>query len=186
MDGREARRQHQVVAAREIAHAGAVLIHDGQPLDAPVLRPGLVDEHDAAVEIAFLAGEPLVDRVGDDVRDAPPVVGRREVLLAVELLAGEHVPQPELGLQPPVALARDAAGDQRLRVDGAPVGKARHGVDVGDLFDEGRRIDRREQAAALQIVGDDLRDVARRYRLRPASRQEVRAARSASAAHCLE
>jgi hypothetical protein len=88
----EARRQHQVVAAGEIAHAGAVLVHDGEPLHPPILRAGLVDEHDAAVEIALLAGERLVDRVGDDVRDAPPVVGRGEILLAVELLAREHVP----------------------------------------------------------------------------------------------
>ena len=35
----------------------------------------------------------------------------------------------------------------------APVGKARHRVGVGDLLDEGLRVDRREQAAALQIVG---------------------------------
>ena len=73
----------------------------------------------------------------------------------VELLAGEHVPQPEFGLEPSVALPRDAAGDQRLRVDRAPVGKARQRVGVGDLLDIGRRIDRREQAGALQIVGDD-------------------------------
>ena len=53
-----------------------------QPLDAPLLRPGLVDEHDAGVEIALLAGEPLVDRVGNDVGDAPPIVGRGGVLLA--------------------------------------------------------------------------------------------------------
>ena len=42
-----------------------------------LLRPGLVDEDDAGVEIALLAGQPLVDRVGDDVGDAPPVVRRR-------------------------------------------------------------------------------------------------------------
>ncbi len=106
--GREPRREHEIVAAREIAHIGAVLIHDGEPLDAPLRRAGLVDEHDAAVEIAAVAGEPLVDRVRDDVGDAAPIVRRREILLAVELLAGEHVPQPEFGLQPPVALPRDA------------------------------------------------------------------------------
>ena len=50
--------------------------------------------------------------------------GVGEILLAGELLAGEHVPQPELGLEPAVGLARDAAGDQRLRVDGAPVGES--------------------------------------------------------------
>ena len=32
--------------------------------------------------------------------------GVGEILLAGELLAGEHVPQPELGLEPSVALAR--------------------------------------------------------------------------------
>ena len=67
-----------------------------EPLDAALLRAGLVDEDDAGVEIALLAGQPLVDRIGDDVRDAAPVVRRGEVLLAGELLAGEHVPQPEL------------------------------------------------------------------------------------------
>ena len=36
---REARRQHQIVAAGQSAHVGAVLIHDGEALDALVLRP---------------------------------------------------------------------------------------------------------------------------------------------------
>ena len=31
--------------------------------------------------------------------------GVGEILLAGQLLAGEHVPQPELGLEPPVGLA---------------------------------------------------------------------------------
>ena len=38
--------------------------------------------------------------------DAAPIVRRGEILLAGELLAGEHVPQPELGLQPAVGLPR--------------------------------------------------------------------------------
>ena len=118
---REARRQHEVGAARQIADVGAVLVHDREPLDAALLGAGLVDEHHAGVEIALLAGQALVDLVGDDVRDAPPVFRRGEILLAGELLAGEDVPQPEFGLQPPVALPRHAAGHQRLRVDGLPV-----------------------------------------------------------------
>ena len=76
------------------------------------------------VEIALLAGQALIDRVGNDVRDAPPVVGRGEILFAVELLAGKHIPETELGLQPSVALARDPAGDQCLRIDRAPVGES--------------------------------------------------------------
>ena len=50
---REPRRQHEIAAARQDAHVGAVLVHDGEPLDALLLRPGFVDEHDAAVEIAL-------------------------------------------------------------------------------------------------------------------------------------
>ena len=168
---RKPRRQHQVVAAREIAHIGAVLVHDGEPLDARGARTGLVDEHDAAVEIAAVAGELLVDRVRDDVGDAAPVVRRGEILLAGELLAGEHVPQPEFGLEPAVGLPRHRSGHQRLRIDGAPIGKVRHRVDAGDVLDESRRIDRREQAAALQIGGDDLRDAAMRCRRRPRRRR---------------
>ena len=141
---REARRQHEILATRQIFHVRAVLIHDGEPLDAPLLRPGLVDERDARVEIALLAGEPLVDRVRNDVSDAAPVVRRREILLAGELIAGEHIPQPEFDLEPPIGLARHAARDERLRVDCAPVRKARHGVDIGYLFDVSGRIDRRE------------------------------------------
>ena len=103
--------------------------------------PGLVDEHDAGVEIALLAGDPLIDRVGDDVADAPRILGPGEELLAGELLAGEHVPQPELGLEPAVARA-DAADHQRLRVDHPPILEARHAIGADALLDEGRLVDR--------------------------------------------
>ena len=91
--------------------------------------------------------------------DAPPVVGRGEILFAVELLAGKHVPQTEFRLEAAVALLGDAAGDQRLRLDDLPIGEARHCIRVGDLFGEGCRIDRREQTAALKVVGDNGADV---------------------------
>ncbi len=96
VDGEKRGVSTRSVAAREIAHIGAVLIHDGEPLDAALLRAAFIDEHDAAVEIALLAGEALVDRIRDDVRDAPPVVLRREILLSGELLRRKHVPQAEL------------------------------------------------------------------------------------------
>jgi hypothetical protein len=112
--------------------------------------------------------------------DAAPIVGRGEVLLAGELLAGEHVPQPELGLQPAVGLTGHSAGDQRLRVDGLPVGKARHRVDIRNPLDEGRRIDRGKQSGTLQVGGDHLRRCAPRHRP-PRRRRRNSAARSASA-----
>ncbi len=142
----------------EVGHVGAVLVHDGEALDPLLLGAGLVDEDDAGVEIALLAGEPLIDGVGDDVGDAAPVLRLGEILLADQLLAGEHVPQPELGLHPAVRLAGHAAGDQRLGIDDAPVLEARRGVRIGDLLDEGGRVDRGEQAGAAQVAGDDLGD----------------------------
>src|SRR5262249_60876205 len=97
--------------AGEIAHLGPVLIHYPKPLPGPLRRTGLVDEHHAAVEIPALPGEPFVDCVGNDVGDAPPIVRRGQILLAVELLSAKHVPQPEFRLQAPVSLPPDAAGD---------------------------------------------------------------------------
>src|SRR5207302_746786 len=125
--GREARREHEVIAPREITYIRAILIHERQALDAPLLWPGFVDEHDATVEIAFVSGEPLIDRVRDDMGDATPVVGRRRVLLAMELLAGKYIPQPKLRLQPALALGHTTS-HQRLGVDLPPIGKARQSI----------------------------------------------------------
>ena len=95
-------------------------------LTRSVGRPALGDVDDAGVEIARLAGDPLVDRVGDLVRDAPPVVGSGGEAQAAHLGAGEHVPEAELDRQVSAVLAaRHVAGDQRLGVDLAPVGEAR-------------------------------------------------------------
>ena len=75
----------------------------------------------------------------------------------VSCWCGVDVPETEFGLEAAVALPRHAAGHQRLRVDLLPAIELRRGVDVGDALDEGGLIDRREQPAALEIVGDDLR-----------------------------
>ena len=135
---REPRRQHQVVAVGQVAQVGAVLVHDRQPLDAVVLRAALGDEDDAGVEIALLAGQPLVDRVGDDVGDAAPVLAVGEELLADQLLAGERVPQPEFGPQPAVGLrASTRPVTSAWALIDLPVLEARRDVGIGDLLDEG-------------------------------------------------
>src|SRR5690606_11423911 len=56
---RKARCKDEVLAARQMAHAVPVLIHDREALDAFFLRPALLDEHDAGVEIALFAGDAL-------------------------------------------------------------------------------------------------------------------------------
>src|SRR4029453_2529834 len=126
---------------RQIAHPCTVLIHDGKTLHPPVFRTCFVHEHDPTVEISSLAGEALINRIRNNVCDTSPIVGRRKVLLAVELLAGENIPETKLRLQPSVALASDAAGHKCLRIYRAPILKARHIIAVGDALNESSRID---------------------------------------------
>ena len=102
----EARRQHQLAALGQEPQIGAVLVHDRQALDPFVLRAGLVDEDNPAIEIAFLAGQALVDRIGDDVREPARRVRRNEELLARDLPGGENVPKPVFASKAAVACAR--------------------------------------------------------------------------------
>ncbi len=53
---------------------------------------------DAGIEVALLAGHALVDRVGDDVGETPPVVGLAGEGQPGGLLAGDDVLQPEVDL----------------------------------------------------------------------------------------
>ena len=87
----------------------------------PVARAGRGDVDDARVEIALLAEQPLVDHVGDDVGDAPPVGLAGGVGGALDLGLRQHVPQAELDADLSAALRLGAAGDQRLRTDRLPV-----------------------------------------------------------------
>ena len=79
-------------------------------------RAGLGDVGDAGVEVALLAGHALVDRVGDDVREAPPVVGLAGEGETGRLLADDDVPQPEIDLDVAAGL-RDLADDDAGRAD---------------------------------------------------------------------
>ena len=136
------------------------------------LGPELVDEHDARVEIALLAGDALIDRVGDDVADAPRILRLGEELLAGELLAGIGVPQPELGLEPAV-LAADAADDEGLRVQHPPIVKGRNAVRRDALLDERRLIDRCEQAGGAKVACHHVGHLARGRRVERAVADEI-------------
>src|SRR5262249_39363431 len=140
---------------------------------SPLLGTGFVDEDNAGVKIALISGDALVDRIGNDVCDAPPIVRRGIVLFAAQLLPGEHVPQPELGLEAPVRL-RDTASHQRLSVDLPPVAKPWQGVDGDNFLDIGGLIDRREQAGAAQVRGDDLAYTASTSGVGQPDRDEIR------------
>ena len=80
--------------------------------------------------------------------------GAVSILLAGELLTGGDVPQAELRMHDRrSAIMRPVT--RSLRVDAFPARKLRRGVDIDDFLNDSR-IDRREQAGALEVVGDDL------------------------------
>ena len=87
---------------------------------------------------------------------------RGVVLLAAQLLAGEHVPQPELGLEPAVGLGvtRPVTSAWALICRQSAKRGSASMVEIFSMI--GGLIDRREQAGALQVGGDDLAHVARR------------------------
>ncbi len=121
--------------------------------------PELGDIHDPGIEIPLFAGDPLIDLVGDDVRNTAPVLPRRRIAITGQLLLGKNVPKAELDPQPAIGLCSDSAGYQRLRVDLPPVAKP--GFDIGrrDILDEALRVERPEQARAIKIGRDNPRDL---------------------------
>ena len=123
--------------------------------------PDFVDEHDARVEIALLAGQPLVDRIRDDVADAPPIV-RRRWNIAGRPAAGRqtHPTSRNSARSRPSPWRATRPVTRACALMARQSGKRGTCVGIGDLLDERRRIDRREQARALEIVGDDAGDIA--------------------------
>ncbi len=139
---------------------GTILVHDGEALDPLRRRTALGDVDHPGIEITVLSRDALVDRVRDDMRDAPPVLRGRGVGKARELLARDHVPKPELDLEPAVRLRLHSTSHQHLCVDEPPVAEARLRLHVADLLDEGACIERLEKTRALEIGADDARDIA--------------------------
>jgi hypothetical protein len=157
--GGEPWRQDKIPTISEELLVPTVLVHDRQALHPLRRRPRFRDIDDARIEITVLAGEARVDGVGDPVRDAPPVGGRRRERQTGHLLLSHHVPQSELDAQPPVCLLLHTTRDERLGIDHAPVAEARHGLQRLRRLDERPLVDWREQARAREIVGDDVGDL---------------------------
>ncbi len=151
--------QDQVGAVGQKAVIGAVLVHDGEALDPIGRGAAFGDVDDAGIEIATLAGNALVDGIGNLVSDPTPVVVGRRKAQATHLNPGEHVPEAEFDVQVAIGALVDVAGDQGLGVDLTPVGEARQVAQLLGRLDEGTPIDRPEQSRAFQIRADHVRDI---------------------------
>ena len=177
---RKARRDDELFAAGQVLDVAAVHIHQREPLAALLLRAALVDEYDAAVEEALLAGDAREDRVGDEMGDSARVRAVGRILLSRDLFACRGVPQPELRGDMAAVGARDAAGDDELRVYRLPRVHIRAHVGIRDRFGEGGRIERREENRMGQVVAEHRADLGRAFvagerRHRDRDRREIRA-----------
>jgi len=132
----------------QLAVVGAVLVHDGEPLDAAFERTGFRDIDDLRVEISVFAGQLLVDDIRDHVRDLANALCLRGEFVRNSGQLGllEDVPQAKVSPEPAVGLHAERTGDQRLGVEHLPVGEAR--LIGGGLcrLDERSRIERPERS----------------------------------------
>ena len=137
-----------------------VLVHDCQPLDPPRLLAGFGDIDDLRVEIAGIAGELLIDEIGDLVRELAKRVRIGASGSGAEVTLGDHVPENEFDLKLAVTVQNRRADKKALRAERRPVGEIRLHCRRARRRDEGGAVDRLEQARAQQIVGNDAGDLA--------------------------
>ncbi|EWS54447.1 hypothetical protein X551_02739 [Methylibium sp. T29] len=112
----------------------------------------LGDVGDARREHAFLAGELLVDGVGDAVGREPQIAGRDRIALAAEVTALHHVPQTVAHIETAIGQARHRAADQRIGAAAAPVAHRRLGTFVEH---HAGGVEIAEHPAALEIRPHD-------------------------------
>jgi hypothetical protein len=152
-------------------------------------RAGLADVGHAGVEVALLAGEPLVDDVGHLVRDAPPArVGRVEAQ-AAELLAREHVPQAELDREVAAPAPWTMPVTRAWALICRQSGKRGISRISSGRLDVGLPVDGLEQARVVEVGLDHLGDgeaalgVRRRVARERAHRDRHRLGRAAADVH---
>jgi len=143
---------------------GPVAIHDGKALHAGQFRARLGNVNDPRVEIRVFAGQALVDRVGNLVRNPAPVVrGRRQAAARLAIdphdLAGINVPEAERDSDLPVRKLLIRTDDQSVRLDNLPVGKPRLHIQRQVLLDEGGRVLHVEQAGRGEVSTHDVADL---------------------------
>ena len=147
---RPRRRDDRLAAVERDLAVLAVGVGDAQGVAGARAR----DVGDAGREDALLAGQLLVDEVGDAVRRQAQVAGLDGAALAAELAALDDVPELEADVVAAVGEARHRAGDERVGGARAP---GRH-LRARALVEAGRRgVDDAKDAASFEVGADDRR-----------------------------
>ncbi len=148
---RPRRRHDRLVGGEHRLRIEAVGIGDLQ-LVAP---PALHHIGDLGREDALVAGEALVDHVGDAMRGRAQLRRRHDVRIARELALLLHVEEPEAHLDASLGDVLDLADHQGLGAARGPVGE----VHLGGLGGQRRhpaRIDDAEEPGATEVRGDHV------------------------------
>ena len=160
---RKARCQHQVLALAEQTHIGAVLIHDGETLDAFFFRSRLIDVDDASVEIALFTRQTLINLIRDQVAETPPILRCRCEALPRKLLARDGIVDTKFRANLAVGAFANPANNESVGADCAPIGKTWCCIDVADLFKKRSAVQGLEKPRALKIGLRDIGDIAREF-----------------------
>ena len=136
-----------------------VLIHDCETLDTGVQRTRFTDIDNPGVEITAFSGNPLIDRIGNDMGDTTPVPRLRCIGLTNHLLTGKDIPQAKFDLQRSVLLYLYPALNKGLRIQSPPVCEARLHIQRFSRLDEGFPVNGLEQPGPGKVGSDDSRHI---------------------------
>ncbi len=110
------------------------------------------DINDPGVKITLLTQQPLIDHVGHDVGDAPPVGLRGGVGSALNLALRQNVPQAEFHADLAAAQNLNIAGHHGLCAGHLPVLEIGGAGQHGSALKRSRPVNQPEQPATRQIV----------------------------------
>ena len=102
----------------------AVLVHDGQTLDALLLRSAFRHIDDLRIEIAVFAGNPFVDGIGNHMGDAAPTLRRRVKAWPTIWVSAKTSHRRNSTRKWPSWVCSTLALHQGLGVDRLPIGEA--------------------------------------------------------------
>ena len=152
----------------------AILIHNRQPLDPRRAWTRFRNIDNAGIKIAIFPRDTLVNRVGDDVGNTPPVLWRGFIGQPRHLALAENIPQAEFHTELAIAQRFNLADDKRLAVQHAPIAKAWLHLQAGNILHERSRINNAEQAGAGEVVIDHLHNIAAHFSSLRCPAREIR------------
>ena len=121
-----------------------VLIHNSKALDTSLLWATFSDIDDPGIEIPILAGNTVINRVGDNMRNASPIHSCCREGPANHLRFRKDVPKTKFNPYLAIRQQFHFAIHERLRVYDAPIRESRPYIQRFWILQKGTRINRQK------------------------------------------